>query len=183
MEHNEKKIFEAYKKEDAYEQLKMMNAWIGNTDSKVSFALTFTGALIGIIFGIGKINVWERIKDLLDYGELISIDGISVLLIMLLYISSFISIMCFLGAIIARVKNPNHEQAVFFFGNIGNKTLENYIMDLKNMDEMEIVEGLAEQIHTNSKICSAKTTWYNSGIRFLRVTVILWFVGMVFQIM
>ena len=68
------------------------------------------------------------------------------------------------------------------FGSIGNMTLENYKNAVKDMDEKEIVDDLEEQIHTNSKICSLKAKWYNKGIKFLLVTVILWFVCMIFQL-
>ena len=45
-----------------------------------------------------------------------------------------------------------------------------------------MIDDLEEQIHTNSKICSLKAKWYNKGIKFLLVTVILWFVCMIFQL-
>ena len=51
------------------------------------------------------------------------------------------------------------------------------------MDEKEMIDDLEEQIHTNSKICSLKAKWYNKGIRFLLVTVVLWFVCMIFQLL
>ena len=40
----------AFKKEDAYETLGIINTWIGNMDTKVSFALALAGVLIGVIF-------------------------------------------------------------------------------------------------------------------------------------
>ena len=46
----------------------------------------------------------------------------------------------------------------------------------------EMIDDLEEQIHTNSKICSLKAKWYNMGIKFLLLTVILWFVCMIFQL-
>lgn len=61
-------------------------------------------------------------------------------------------------------------------------TLENYKSAVKDMDEKEMIDDLEEQIHTNSKISSLKAKWYNKGIKFLLVTVILWFVCMIFQL-
>jgi len=43
----------AFKKEDAYETLGIINTWIGNMDTKVSFALALAGVLIGVIFEKG----------------------------------------------------------------------------------------------------------------------------------
>ena len=85
-------------------------------------------------------------------------------------------------SIIARVKNLNSAPSIFFFGSIGNMTLENYKSAVKDMDEKEMIDDLEEQIHTNSKICSLKAKWYNKGIKFLLATVILWFVCMIFQL-
>ena len=40
----------AFKKGDAYETLGIINTWIGNMDTKVSFALALAGVLIGVVF-------------------------------------------------------------------------------------------------------------------------------------
>lgn len=50
---NQQHEYKAYKKEDAYETLGIINTWIGNMDTKVSFALTLAGVLIGA----GKIHI------------------------------------------------------------------------------------------------------------------------------
>lgn len=177
MEHDRKQIKEnrAFKKEDAYETLGIINTWIGNMDTKVSFALALAGVLIGVIFEKGIPNAFERITEVSKLAELSGGEIIAAILVALLYLSSFISI-------IARVKNLNNASSAFFFGSIGNMTLENYKNAVKDMDEKEIVDDLEEQIHTNSKICSLKAKWYNKGIKFLLVTVILWFVCMIFQL-
>ena len=39
-----------FKKEDAFQTLSMINTWIGNIDTKISFALALAGVLIGMIF-------------------------------------------------------------------------------------------------------------------------------------
>ena len=65
MEHDRKQIKEnrAFKKEDAYETLGIINTWIGNMDTKVSFALALAGVLIGVIFEKGIPNAFERITE------------------------------------------------------------------------------------------------------------------------
>ena len=47
---NQQQENRAFKKEDAYETLGIINTWIGNMDTKVSFALALAGVLIGVIF-------------------------------------------------------------------------------------------------------------------------------------
>ena len=173
----------AFKKEDAYETLGIINTWIGNMDTKVSFALALAGVLIGVIFEKGMPSAFERITEVSKLAELSGGEIIAAILVALLYLSSFISILCFMLSIIARVKNLNNASSIFFFGSIGNMTLENYKSAVKDMDEEEMIDDLEEQIHTNSKICSLKAKWYNKGIRFLLVTVVLWFVCMIFQLL
>ena len=142
MEHDRKQIKEnrAFKKEDAYETLGIINTWIGNMDTKVSFALALAGVLIGVIFEKGIPNAFERITEVSKLAELSGGENIAAILVALLYLSSFISILCFMLSIIARVKNLNNASSAFFFGSIGNMTLENYKNAVKDMDEKEIVD-------------------------------------------
>lgn len=110
MEHDRKQIKEnrAFKKEDAYETLGIINTWIGNMDTKVSFALALAGVLIGVIFEKGIPNAFERITEVSKLAELSGGEIIAAILVALLYLSSFISILCFMLSIIARVKNLNN---------------------------------------------------------------------------
>ena len=172
---NQRQENRAFKKEDAYETLGIINTWIGNMDTKVSFALALAGVLIGVIFEKGMPSAFKRITEVSKLAELFGGEIIAAILVALLYLSSFISIF-------ARVKNLNNAPSIFFFGSIGNMALENYKSTVKDMDEKEMIDDLEEQIHTNSKICSLKAKWYNKGIKFLLATVILWFVCMIFQL-
>lgn len=172
----------AFDKEDAYETLGIINTWIGNIDTKVSFSLALSGALIGVIFDKGMPRIFKRIAEVSNLQVLSGGDLIGALLVALLYLSSFISILCFMLSIIARVNNPSNAQSVFFFGSIENMTLVNYKSSVKDMEEQDIINDLEEQIHTNSVLCSLKAKWYNRGMKYLLATVILWFICMIFQL-
>lgn len=172
----------AFDKEDAFETLGIINTWIGNIDTKVSFSLALSGALIGVIFDKGMPRIFKRIAEVSNLQVLSGGDLIGALLVALLYLSSFISILCFMLSIIARVNNPSNAQSVFFFGSIGNMTLVNYKSSVKDMEEQDIINDLEEQIHTNSVLCSLKAKWYNRGMKYLLATVILWFICMIFQL-
>ena len=60
---NQQQENRAFKKEDAYETLGIINTWIGNMDTKVSFALALAGVLIGVIFETGMPSAFERITE------------------------------------------------------------------------------------------------------------------------
>lgn len=181
-QNNNQHIEQTYTKDDAYHSLEMINTWINNMDTKVSFALALTGVLIGIIFGRGIPKVLQKVGEVSKLAELNGGEIIAAILVCLLYIISFLSIVSFMFAIIARVKNLNNAQSIFFFGSIGQMDLQNYRDKLKQMTEQDILEDLEEQIHTNSKICSQKAKWYNIGMKFLLTTIVLWFICIVFRL-
>lgn len=171
-----------YTKEDAYQTLKMINTWIGNIDTKVSFALALVGVLVGSIFGTGLPSALKIVSKISKLEELNGGEIIGAILVCLLYVISFISILCFLLAIMAKIKNTNNTQSVFFFGTIATMKLLDYKTKLSNMSQQEVLEDLEEQIHTNSMICIKKAKCYNIGIKFLLATIVLWFICMTFRL-
>jgi len=170
-----------FKKEDAFQTLSLINTWIGNIDTKISFALALVGVLIGVIFSSGLPNAFQKIMQVSKLSELNGGEIFAVLLVGLLYCASFLSIVSFMWAIIARVKNMNNATSVFFFGSISTMELQNYREKANHMTEQELIDDLEEQIHTNSRICNQKAKWYNNGIKFLLITIILWFICMTFR--
>ena len=171
-----------FKKEDAFQTLTLINTWIGNIDTKISFALALAGVLIGMIFSGGLPNAFQRITQVSKLSELNGGEIFAALLVGLLYCASFLSIVSFMWAIIARVKNLNNASSLFFFGSIGAMELQNYRDKANHITEQELIDDLEEQIHTNSRICNQKAKWYNNGIKFLLITIVLWFICMAFRI-
>ena len=80
-------------------------------------------------------SVFEKDRDKSKLAELSGGAIIAAILVALLALSSFISILCFMLSIIARVKNLNNAPSIFFFGSLENTTLENYTSAVKDMDE------------------------------------------------
>ncbi len=173
---------QAFTKDDAYQSLNMINTWISNIDTKISFALALAGVIIGIIFSTGLPDALQRVGKVSKLSELYGGEIIAAVLVCLLYIASFLSILYFMLSIIARVKNLNNTPSIYFFGSISVMDLQDYKYKVNNITEQEIIEDLEEQIHTNSKICNEKSKCYNRGIKFLLVTIILWFICMTFRL-
>lgn len=171
-----------FTKEDAYRILEMVNKWITNIDTKVSYALALTGVLIGFVFNKGVPSSLKRVSEVLKLSELSGGEIIGAILVCLLYIVSFISVIYFMLAIIARIKNPNNAQSIFFFGSIGSQKLIDYTTKVNGMSEQDIIEDLEEQIHTNSMICNKKSKFYNIGIKFMITNIILWFICVTFRL-
>ena len=175
---NEKK--RNFDKEDAYRTLELTNSWVGNVDTKISFALALVGVLSAFIFKGGLPNAIQNViaKDcwfLLSGGDIIA-----VIMVILLYITSLLSILFLLLGMVARTKAKG--DSLFFFGTIGAKKLDEYEKKIQHFEEEHILRDLIEQIHTNSQICKKKMCFYNKGMHLLIVTVVLWFICMVFQL-
>lgn len=169
----------SYTKEDAYKTLEVVNTWINNIDTKVSYALALVGALSALIFSLN----FKGINHILELEKLNMWNIIESVLVIALYILVFISILCFLLAIIARVKNESNNKSIFFFGTIASMGLSEYKEKINKMNEKNIIEDLQEQIHINSRICSRKIKFYNLGIKFFIIGIILWFVCMSFKLL
>ncbi|NFH69615.1 hypothetical protein FDC35_06845 [Clostridium botulinum] len=172
----------AFTKEDAYRILGMVNTWITNIDTKVSYLLALTGVLIGVVLNKGFPSSLKRVSQISKLAELSGGEIIGASLICLLYIVSFISVIYFILAIIATIKNPNNAQSIFFFGSIGNQKFIDYTTKINGMSEQDIIEDLEEQIHTNSIICSKKAKYYDIGIKFMVINIVLWFICVVFRL-
>ena len=129
-----------FKKEDAFQTLSLINTWIGNIDTKISFALALAGVLIGMIFSRGLPNAFQRIMEVSKLSELNGGEIFAALLVGLLYCASFLSIVSFMWAIIARVKNMNNAPSLFFFGSIGAMELQNYRDKANHITEQELID-------------------------------------------
>lgn len=172
-----------YTKEDAYKTLEIINSWISNIDTKVSFSLALIGVLSTLIFNSELPSAFKRISEVSKLGELNGGDVIGAILVAILYILSFISIISFMLSITARVKSENNNPSIFFFGSISSMSLSQYKQKINEMSVNNIVEDLQEQIYTNSKICIKKVKFYNIGSKFLLLTILLWFICMSFRLL
>ena len=128
-------------------------------------------------------KIFGKIANVNKLSELSGVEIFAAVIVVLLYVISFASIGCLMIAVLARIKNSNGVESVFFFGTIGNMKLEKYKEKIDNLADKEIITDLAEQIHTNSRICTKKAKWYNHGMRLLIFTVFLWFVCMTFRML
>lgn len=177
-QNNENKQY--FDQEDAYRTLELTNSWVGNVDTKISFALALVGVLAAYVFKDGLPSAFQTVIDKGNWSLITGGDIIAVVIVVLLYLASFSSLVLLLLGMIARTKAKG--DSIFFFGTIGAKKLEDYKSKIKGYEEEQIKDDLIEQIHTNSQICKKKMWFYNKGILLILVTVILWFVCMIFQL-
>ncbi len=166
-----------YTKEDAYQTLTMINSWISNIDTKISFALAFVGILIGTIFSSGIPKSLQPIfntKKLSDikFGQYFAAAVIIILLLMCLAV-----IINLLLGMKARVKEKAENDSIIYFGAISKKSLGEYQSIIGKINETEMLDDLTEQIYINSKICTKKANFYNNALIYLIISVLVWFIS------
>lgn len=176
---DDKKNF--YTNEDAYKLLEIINSWINNSDNKISFALSFGAVLLGYILSNGMPKAFNKFLNITKLSELNGGDMISAILVIALYIFSLTSIIYLLLALKAKIKNVFIKDSNFFFGNIANKSIDQFKNNINSLTKYDIKEEIIEQIYVNSKICNKKFENYNKGLNFLLLTIILCFVCIIFK--
>lgn len=154
----------------AENSLNIVNGWISNVDTKVSYALIISGILAGFVFSQGKPIVLDNIIifSICSKVQRISVvAGIILFFLALMFISA--TIILFLLAISCRVKSKEVNSRLFF-GRIANYDLPDFINMFKNQNDVDYLVSLLTEIHTNSVICKKKIRLYNLGIKFLVIS-------------
>lgn len=166
-------------KESAEHTLDLINSWINTIDTKASYALSLTSILTGFILIQGVPQAFSSFVA----SEKISFSVFaSAILVALLYIFSYSAICLLLIAIMARVTPKSNANSHLFFWHISKWKLQQYTKEFTTLTEAEYVNELLEQIHTNSNICSKKSTYYQRGIYTLLVAITLCFICCIFQL-
>lgn len=192
-------LMNKYSKEDAYKTLDMINMWIGNVDSKISYSLTFIGVLLGFFFtGKKPIQISQVLKKILmkiqqifnkEY-ELIFKgielkDIISVIILVLICIFIFKSIMACIylykgirGRIDSNVYEENEliTKSNIFWNSISSMKYLDFYKNINNLDESELLKDISSQIFINSKICTEKFENYNKGVGYIVDSIIIFFI-------
>ena len=156
-------------KENVFTTLALINSWISNIDSKISFMLAFLGVLSGFIFNNKLPQAYTSIKKLSSISEISGSQIIRAILVTSLYVLLVLSIFKFLNALTAKVDGDDlrtNRESIFFFGSIEKKNLGNYTDEYLAITDEEAMKQVLEQVHTNSKICTKKVKNYNDGMRF-----------------
>lgn len=182
---NKKMDEKGFSKETAFRTLELINSWINNADTKVSFALAFATTVLGLIF----YNAGSEPKALQEFKTAYADKTIcfsnwsSVAILFLMYITFLIVLICFFMSLRGKVDNSNKKKSIFFFGTIADYSIDDYKSKVFSMNEHELEKDLAEQIHINSQICRNKFKWYNRGFVFLIISAILCVGCLAFQIL
>lgn len=182
-----------YSKDDAYHILELINNWINNVDAKISFALAYATVFVGIVFVNASPTVFQEIVKMENITGYMVIKAI---IVMLLYSTSFLSIVFMFSALKAQIEklvgwkkskfrksvNVSNNKSVMFFGIIALNSFDDFKTKSMNINDKELIEEILEQIHINSKICTRKMRLYNRGLFWLFISTALCFVSALLNI-
>lgn len=166
-------------RESAEQTFGQVISWINSVDTKASYALSLTSILTGFILIQGIPQAFSSIRDSESFSMAL-LGG--VILVSLLYLSSYAAILLLVCAIVARTSANNINRSHLFFGHISKMDLGKYVQEFTDLTEEQYVNELLEQIHTNSKICMKKISFYQRGIYSLIIAISLCFICCLFQL-
>ena len=173
-----------YSKEDAYKALELTNSWIGNVDTKASLGLAFIVALLAIIFyNAGTMPVaFQNLSAAIKEKTVSCCTIMGTLLVAILYLTCLVSIIMFFLAIRGRIKTNATKKSMFFFGTIATLPLNDFKSQTMDMNDKGLTKDILEQVHINSRICTAKFKFYNKGLWLLLSSTVLFFACMVLNL-
>ena len=170
------------KKEEALKTLERINTWIGNCDTKVSFALAFAGILIGGFFASSIItgSLKKFIDNLFDIGSFIQRGDPQFPIIVLAFVI-LVAFVIFIGISIVSLfhaikgktdSSVFHQEGIpkesnLHFGAIQNKSFLDFKKSFHQQTEESLLNDLLSQVHINSSICNQKFKSYNKGVKYL----------------
>lgn len=163
------------------EMLNRVNSWIHNCDAKISFALAFSGVLLGVFFTNNRIqdSLIVVIKNVvnLEKKELISLVATVILIGFMIFLT--LSIWYFFRGLKGSIDKSNYKQkelkenSLLFFGTIEAMEYAEYRQEVESLTKDKLKNDYLSQIYINSIISNNKFVNYNKGVVFLIISVIL----------
>lgn len=173
-----KELNQAYKKEDAFTLLSIINGWIQHADNKASILIAFIALLMGLNTDIFKaihiIILWENIGLC-----------ISLIIILLLYFIALGFVLLYETMVLVARNNVKKykniqglsNDSLLFFGDIQKIGFKKFCDRTNNLSEEELINELNEQITINSYIANKKLQYFNkaliSAFSLLALTIVL----------
>lgn len=152
-----------------HSELTRVSGWIEFADKKAGFLGVFYSALVGYL-----LTNQESILTALCRQD----NNVALLTIALtIFIVALVLGIYFLyRTVIPNLKNLNTNTSLFYFGNVANKKILDFLQEIENLTEEQARKEVSEQIHTNSFIADRKMKAVKISTRALFVSFIAFIV-------
>lgn len=145
---------------------KHVNQYISLADKKASILLTAQLAFLGLYANLLS-GIWLSRGVLFHSLALISVAG------------GALSIFFAAGVVYPRTPSPG--DGVFFWGDIRDRSLEQYIEDIAQMEPTDQTRSLIEEIHYLACVARKKYNWFRASMVSTAVWLIITGASMLFQ--
>lgn len=178
--------------EKAQKRLELVNQWITSCDTKSSFILTFYGVMLTIIFtsDMGKemMNVFSfEVADKWNRG---SIKNFFLFILVIVFLGNITKVFYHIyNTLRARINSDVYKQTGLitssnsFFGTIAQKNFQDFEQATNSENEEEYLKDLNSQIFINSKIADEKFKHYNKSICWTFVSLGIFLVYIILNIL
>jgi hypothetical protein len=142
-------------------ELLRLLAWISASDTRVSFVLPLSTAMLGVLAVLAPcIDDWSVLSAIST--------SFSALFLVL-------SIGCLALATFPRTDGP--KGSMIFFSGINDKELEQYRISVGALDEQGYIYDLINQCHINAQIAFKKYFWVKHSQQSLFISSAPWFIS------
>lgn len=147
-------------------ELSRVSSWIEFADKKAGFLGIFYSAILAflltqhqeILKGFFYLEGWLLISYVITF---------SFLVVSLAYGLHYL--FC---AVLPNLKNGHTSKSLFYYGNVAQKKISDYLQEMSELSDDRIVHELTEQIYTNSVIADKKMACVRRTTRVLFVAVV-----------
>lgn len=153
----------------AENNLKRVNYWISNSDSKIGIILAFQAGITAFLTTKGI-----EIKKIITTQ---AFDALHFILYLILILFLFFLIKSIFHAFKSLYPNiSNREQSLLFFGNIASMGINKFKREFSSLTQENAIEELNNQTFTNSQIAVAKFKNVQESIKSFLFGFISWFI-------
>ena len=131
-------------------ELVRVSSWVEFADKKAGFIGAFYSAIIVFI-------LTQRSQILEGFSSYEGFCSVALILVSFVLLMSVIygvhSLFC---AVLPRLKNENTDKSLFYYGNVTERKIADYLQEMKELTDERVVHQITEQIYANSVIADKK---------------------------
>ena len=139
--------------------------WITTADSKVGVTMALVTAMLG---GLAAAFAASDAAERTAWGYLAALSAAGTLVM---------SVFCAGMATIPRTQGPL--QSLIFFARIQEYPIEEYVSNMEQLTEKQLLNDLARQIHRNAQIACDKHSWVRKSLLWAFWGAVPWAIAIV----
>ncbi len=158
--------------------LEQNQEWIKNCDTKTTTILALVGVIATVLFASDSICKIIQIWTIFYYSENVCFARFYLIFTVVSWLTFTMGIYYWGLVLYARLNNKKHHyhsdyKSNIYFGDIISCEIDLYRSNIKSLGEEELKDDLSRQIYICADICNQKFIYYNDGMKYMGLGVIL----------